>query len=172
VASRTHSFYDLLVVSSAHVKSGALFSRTAGGCLVWRGAKNSGGYGYMRSGTATVLTHRLSYEIAYGPIPRGMHVYHRWESPICSRACAEPTHLCLGMGNKRASKTTVEPQWTSPPISLDVMVPRYLAIGVNQPEVIARALQVAVKDVREVINGLSTNKGDLSTSKVPDTRVL
>jgi len=76
-------------------KHGPLFRRV-GSCLVWRGSINAAGYGYVRMGRRIVLMHRLAYEIAYGPVPNGMEVCHRWEAPQCSRACSEPTHLFAG----------------------------------------------------------------------------
>jgi hypothetical protein len=75
---------------------GSLFERTANGCLVWRGAKNKNGYGYVRNGARVVYVHRMTFEAAYGPIPASMEVCHRNVAPLCSRSCAEPTHLWLG----------------------------------------------------------------------------
>lgn len=75
---------------------GSLFERTKNGCLIWRGAKNKQGYGYVQNGARVVYIHRMIFESAYGPIPASMEVCHRNEAPLCSRACAEPTHLWLG----------------------------------------------------------------------------
>lgn len=54
------------------------------------------GYGRIYSGhgesRSILLAHRLSYEIAFGPIPEGMHVRHRCDYP----ACVNPTHLVIG----------------------------------------------------------------------------
>lgn len=63
---------------------GALTVPHESGCLVWRGHLDKFGYG----GNA----HRKSYETHVGPIPKGMCVLHRCDTP----ACVNPEHLFLG----------------------------------------------------------------------------
>lgn len=63
--------------------------RTETGCLEWAGVINRGGYGHISHRGATVLVHRLAYQLFRGPIPAGLHIDH-----LCSnRRCLEPTHL-------------------------------------------------------------------------------
>lgn len=57
------------------------------GCLLWGGPKKQGRYGYLTHGA-----HRLMWELANGPIPEGMQVLHKCDTP----ACCEPDHLFLG----------------------------------------------------------------------------
>lgn len=62
-------------------------------CRLWLGARNRDGYGSFRGdGGATVLAHRFAWTIAHGPVPRGMHVLHRCDTPACCRH----DHLFLG----------------------------------------------------------------------------
>ncbi len=69
----------------------------SGECWIWQGYRNPKGYGQIRitseeKTTRAVLTHRLSYELTYGPIPNGKYVCHRCDNPSCCR----PDHLFIG----------------------------------------------------------------------------
>lgn len=58
------------------------------GCWLWRGYVTAAGYGQMGAG----LTHRVSYELTYGPIPTGLEICHSCDTPNCVR----PDHLFIG----------------------------------------------------------------------------
>lgn len=58
-------------------------------CWIWYGAVNNKGYGCFAVGRKSVLAHRLAYEDARGPIPKGMTIDH-----VCRvRNCVNPNHL-------------------------------------------------------------------------------
>lgn len=61
-------------------------------CWEWFGNKDKDGYGAMRSGKSMIRPHRLSYELANGPIPKGMSILHSCNNP----ACVNPAHLRVG----------------------------------------------------------------------------
>lgn len=62
------------------------------GCWLWEGSEKGNGYGQIRVVNKDISTHRLSYELTYGKIPKGMHVLHACDTP----ACINPLHLFLG----------------------------------------------------------------------------
>lgn len=66
-----------------------------GGCWIWQGCKNNKGYGMVSRrgrGFSPQLAHRYMYEQHVGPIPDGMHLLHRCDTP----ACVNPTHMFIG----------------------------------------------------------------------------
>ena len=67
--------------------------RKTDGCWEWAAGCSAAGYGVLGAcGRRMFYAHRLSWEIHYGPIPRGMHVLHRCDNPPCTN----PTHLFIG----------------------------------------------------------------------------
>jgi HNH endonuclease len=63
-------------------------------CWLWLAGTNNRGYGQLggeRVGSH-VLAHRISYQLRYGPIPDGLQVMHKCDTP----RCCNPKHLALG----------------------------------------------------------------------------
>lgn len=62
-----------------------------GGCLVWIGERNFGGYGAQQFRGRKWMTHRIAWTLVNGEIPEGMEVNHKcW-----NRACVNVDHLNL-----------------------------------------------------------------------------
>jgi hypothetical protein len=65
---------------------------TESGCWLWTGSKNNKGYGIFCPSKKHELAHRISWQIANGPIRDGLCVLHKCDTP----SCVNPTHLFLG----------------------------------------------------------------------------
>jgi hypothetical protein len=62
------------------------------GCRLWTAYRNEGGYGRFMVNGRVEFAHRVSYRLSRGPIPEGVKVLHRCDTP----ACVNPDHLFLG----------------------------------------------------------------------------
>lgn len=63
-----------------------------GECRVWTGYRNAKGYGVIGVDGSTQIASRVAYELAHGPIPRGLVVRHKCDNP----PCVNPDHLEVG----------------------------------------------------------------------------
>ena len=61
------------------------------GCWLWKSGTTKG-YGTVHFNGKLQYSHRVMWEDTYGPIPEGMHVLHKCDTPLCSR----PDHMFLG----------------------------------------------------------------------------
>jgi len=113
-------------------------------CWIWNGTRRNG-YGVMWISNVTFYAHRVSYELFVGPIPDGMVVCHRCDTPLC--VC--PDHLFVGTRadnnadmDMKGRRRCVGPKGLSHPRAKltehDVASLRRLhAAGVNQRELAA-----------------------------------
>jgi hypothetical protein len=76
-------------------KNGPLSPRDDTPCWLWTGGRNNKGYPMMNIAGRSTLVHRVTYELANGPIPDGsdgkpLKVDHR---RTCPKNCVNPEHL-------------------------------------------------------------------------------
>jgi len=62
------------------------------GCMIYMKKLNKKGYAQSSKNNKTVEGHRAAYEARFGPIPKGMCVCHRCDTP----SCVNPDHMFLG----------------------------------------------------------------------------
>jgi len=61
-------------------------------CWDWNGSKFTKGYGYMSFDGKIMQAHRVSFQLYYREIPKGLFVLHSCDV----RECTNPKHLFLG----------------------------------------------------------------------------
>lgn len=137
--------------------------RSAFECWPWTGGRKNNGYGQIgadpRDGEYVgrkLSAHRLAYELAFGPIPDGLHVLHRCDN----RACVNPSHLFLGTHQDNMADMFVkgrhahgDSQPTRKLSQHQVRAIRWLATHDPGPKVeLARAFAVSESNVTQILS--------------------
>ncbi len=131
-----------------------------GGCWTWTAAKKDGGYGVIGVGRdKLVRAHRMSWELANGPIPDGLFVCHHCDNP----SCVNPDHLFLGtpldntrdMDNKgrRVSVAVRGEKQGLAKLTRNSVIRIRIVAGALPAGKIAKAVGVSKKSVLNVLHG-------------------
>lgn len=62
------------------------------GCWLWEKSLARKGYGVIHIKNKRKSAHRYSWELYYGPVPKGLFVCHKCDTP----SCVNPEHLFIG----------------------------------------------------------------------------
>jgi hypothetical protein len=142
-----------------------------GDCWNWVAARDNRGYGkFGIAGVGSRDAHRVSFELANGPIPKGICVCHSCDNP----SCVNPAHLFLGTQADNVADMTRKKRGTIGPKSTALRFPEKLPRGAANvstklmPEQvcairkqreqgqslnqIARTFEVSAATVRQIVN--------------------
>ena len=138
-------------------------------CWNWTAGGNQYGYGRihaLRPKRKLLQAHRVSFELAHGSIPEGLHVCHRCDN----RKCCNPSHMFLGtnidnhadkVSKGRQARGDRLPQTKL--IETDVTAIRCLIRdGVTQKEIASR-----FSISQSVISEINTNKAWAHLPQLP-----
>jgi hypothetical protein len=126
-------------------------------CWNWLGGKHHiYGYGRFWVNRKTKTASRVSWELHYGKIPKGMKVCHHCDNP----ACCNPKHLFLGTDqdnmtdrNNKNHTACGERSGNVKLTKLDVLEIRALYCAGNSSYKIAKQFNVAQTTISSIITG-------------------
>lgn len=128
------------------------FVDKSGDCWLWTGQLDAYGYGAIAiNGKTKNKAHRLSWQLANGPIQPGLCVLHRCDV----RACVRPEHLFLGSQSENMSDMEAKGRRRKPlltPAQSESLVAEY-AVGGTSYSVLAKKYGVSETWAYYLVNG-------------------
>lgn len=133
------------------------------GCWLWTGARNDGGYGSLTADRRPLKAHRVSYELAHGPIPEGQGYHGVCVCHTCdNRLCVRPDHLFLGsnaanMADRNSKRRQARGESNGRTLYSDALIAEACALrnwGLSL-RAIGRRLGISSGHVSRVTRGLS-----------------
>ncbi len=129
-------------------------------CWLWIGAKSPDGYGSFWWDLVVQKSHRVSWQIHFGPIPDGLLVCHRCDNP----SCVNPAHLFLGTAKDNTADCMQKGRRNTP-------------VGHTRPADVVRRIAAARRETLrlhpEVIpRGVRSHRAKFTADQVREIRAL
>jgi len=107
-------------------------------CCNYKGPYDDKGYGKFYNGHTYIRSHRIAYELYYGPIPNNIDVCHTCDNP----PCCNPIHLFLGTARENFydSVSKGRSKW----VKLDMIIAREIRMRVRHTTMKKLALEFGV----------------------------
>lgn len=157
------------------LKAGSVVNEKTG-CIEWQGNKNRGGYGKITHKYKTHLTHRVAWEVTYGPIPKGLMVLHKCDN----RPCVNPKHLKLGTQKDNIDDCVQKGRNAFGERQHKSVLTRHLVLQIacskELASVVAKRLGVCVGTIYHIRNGriwtkiTGLNYAEIKRQKSPNSR--
>lgn len=122
------------------------------GCWLWTGAVYRHGYGVLHWDGKQTAAHRLAWTHVHGPIPSGMVVMHKCDTP----GCVNPSHLRVGSQKENLNDARAKGRMKASPAQRKLSLADVMAIRASRAlgvRATARAFGISPKHVREVRAG-------------------
>lgn len=129
-------------------------------CWLWNGTIRGGKYGAIMINWVAWPTHRLSWVVHYGKVPKGMLVCHTCDNP----PCVNPNHLFLGTTRDNAIDRAKKNRGYKPKGELhhhaklrekDVLRIRELKVKKVKNRIIAERFGIEPRQVRRIASRFS-----------------
>ena len=135
----------------------------SGDCWLWTGARSSKGYGNITINWKVHLTHRLAYELAVGPIPRGLFVMHACDN----QPCVNPAHLSVGTAkdneadkqNKGRQKAAIRPETVEFVLAMREAGASYAVIAAQIGRSVESTKKIANRKARQMATAYGVDHG-------------
>lgn len=170
IAGRTGTPYQITPTDIERFRAKASLN-PATGCLLWDGWLQGNGYGRFSVNGKNRFAHRIAWEIAHGPVPVGMFVCHRCDTPCC----VEHTHLFLSSARGNMADMTEKGRAANGAINGRVKltqdkvdeIRRRSADGATRQE-LATAFGVSISNIGQVCTGQIWRKRDIALDDLRD----